>query len=78
MIGQVHGFDAEMAREFTPPTLADDFDLHYLNPITSYLQDTHFKSQSMGVMAVEPSNGTTIWTLMSHHRQLTYSSSVVQ
>ena len=52
MIGQVHGLDAEMAREFTPPTLADDFDLHYLNPITSYLQDALFKSQSMGVNSV--------------------------
>ena len=52
MIGQVHGFDAEMAREFTPPTLADDFDLHYLNPITSYLQDALFKSESMGVNSV--------------------------
>ena len=61
----MHGLDAEMARQCTPPTLADDLDLHYLNPITCYLLDALSKGQSMGVLGVEPSKGTTVRTLMS-------------
>ena len=66
MIGQVHGLDAEMARECTLPTLADDLDLHYLNHVLHV--DPLFKSQSMGVLAaVEPSKGTTVWTAVDAH-----------
>ena len=59
----MHGLD--YAIPVTPPTVPDDIELHFFNPLTCYILDALSKGQSMGKLAVDPTKGTTIKSLMS-------------
>ena len=59
----MHGLDYETP--VIPQTVPDDIELHFFNPLTCYLLDALSKGQSMGKLAVDPTKGTTIKSLMS-------------
>ena len=59
----MHGLD--YTTPVIPPTVPDDIELHFFNPLTCYLLDALSKGQSMGKLAVDPTKGTTIKSLMS-------------
>jgi hypothetical protein len=59
----MHGLD--YTTPVIPPTVPDDIELHFFNPLTCYLLDALSKGQSMGKLAVDPNKGTTIKSLMS-------------
>ncbi len=59
----MHGLDVHTP--VIPPTVPDEAELHFFNPLACYILDDLSKGQSMSKLTVDPTNSTTIKSLMS-------------